>query len=75
MHEEKVMDTEALAVRGWISDAAAPLVAPAPSVARPPHILDGNLGPFRPFLIRLKARSLGGLKKSMGNQKYNLETF
>ena len=50
-------------------------------VVRPPHFLrgrptlDGKKGLFRSFLIRLKARLLGNLKKGLGNLKYNLETF
>ena len=49
--------------------------AGAPTLARPPHDLSGNFGPFCPFLIRLKARSLGKLKKGSEDLKHNLETF
>ena len=78
MHEEKVMDTDApqrgavqvARPRHYISGVARPC-----QLWRGRPNLDGEKGPFRLFLIRLKARSLGDLKKSLGNQKDNLETF
>ena len=45
MHEEKLTDAQRLVVR-------------AAELAHPPHNLGANLGPFCPFLIRLKACSL-----------------
>ena len=72
------MDKETPAARGCESGAPAPFhqgggVA-APLLARPPHS-GREKGLFRSFLIRLKACLLGNLKKGLGNQKYNLETF
>ena len=82
MHEEKVMDAEALGCKADV-------------LARPPQLLDGGLPVWRarpnfgaaaprperefwpvlPFLILLKARSLGNLKEVLGDLKHNLETF
>ena len=72
MHEEKVMDTDAPAARGYPSGAPAPLYqwggTPVPIVARPPQSGRGKR-PVSPIFNPFEGPIAGGLKEKLREPK------